>query len=163
MVHISNTTQVIILLKHQYLLDSLYRSTQKHSLCCWNRQFLILKPYVMYIFFRIEYVSYRQGPYRIRIVSADGRIVLALDPTYLLSSTSCNLKLAYYFQAHISLYTDSSTYSTVALFLFSGFCYCSLNVSRYSFFQTECCELKNLKCFWLKTMNKYANLTHSES
>jgi len=31
--------------------------------------------------YRIEYVSYRQGPYRIRIVSAADRIVPALKQT----------------------------------------------------------------------------------
>jgi len=32
--------------------------------------------------YRIEYVSYRQGPYRIRIVSAADRIVPALTYMY---------------------------------------------------------------------------------
>jgi len=32
--------------------------------------------------YRIEYVSYRQGPYRIRIVSAADRIVPALISTF---------------------------------------------------------------------------------
>jgi len=32
--------------------------------------------------YRIENVSYRQGPYRIRIDTADDRIVPALVPTY---------------------------------------------------------------------------------
>ena len=38
--------------------------------------------------FRIEYVSYRQGPYRIRIVSAADRIVPALLSGVLVSRLS---------------------------------------------------------------------------
>jgi len=43
----------------------------------------------MYVF-RIEYVSYRQGPYRIRIDTADDRIVPALVLTLSYKSkTTC--------------------------------------------------------------------------
>ena len=38
--------------------------------------------------FRIEYVSYRQGPYRIRIVSAADRIVPALHNTHVSTLSS---------------------------------------------------------------------------
>jgi len=39
--------------------------------------------------YRIEYVSYRQGPYRIRIVSAADRIVPALD-SWVVPYQSCS-------------------------------------------------------------------------
>jgi len=69
MVH---TTQVIILLYHKYLLDSLYRSTENiHS------KILDFETLSHVHVYRIEYVSYRQGLYRTRIVSAADRIVPA--------------------------------------------------------------------------------------
>jgi len=74
MVH---TTQVIFLLQHKYLFDSLYSSTQNITLLLKTKilDFETLSHVHVY---RIEYVSYWQGPYRVNIVSAADCIVPVL-------------------------------------------------------------------------------------
>ena len=46
--------------------------------------------------YRIEYVSYRQGLYRIRIVSAGDRIVPALIDTYMYTQYQGSSAIPYY-------------------------------------------------------------------
>jgi len=61
--------------------------------------------------YRIEYVSYRQGPYRIRIVSAADRIIPALIPSYLGNISSVPLNKLVYDLKNIILYTDGDVTS----------------------------------------------------
>ena len=72
MVH---NTQVIILLLYYYLLDSLYRSTEKIQFFVEKHFFETLSYVHVY---RIVYISYRQDTHRIRIDTASDLIVPAL-------------------------------------------------------------------------------------
>jgi len=72
--------ELTLTMLNKYFVNKTMLYTTQLQLCCWNPKKNDFETLGHVHVHRIEYVSYRQGPYRIRIDTAADRIVPALLP-----------------------------------------------------------------------------------